>query len=429
MKDNADFDIIATKEFVTDIVKQCVKDNIKVIVEGKAKTFCITAKDVCLDQAKFDARSVYWCGAGMKAEDGHRLCGNHSVLSYPAIPEVKCSCNLKSNQYNSIKKTGYEQFCIYMLNQLAVISELNLGPVSWHNCSAILAKGKRNHVHHTNPQESNTQSTQTTTTNSYPTDAQIRAKEIKKKKEASMTDEEKKVSRKKKIQKQEDHHDDCGSDFDLIDDKKESLFCLKHAESEADVIDAYFIGQTSIADHYEDYNDLFDEEFHLSYMHGSEIEEDLQKQSMWSRRAKDAKHVPLSQVSVFLSQSQCAGVIDVMEICGGEGGVSKVCIRRKLKTGKNFDLISGHDLTTKASQEALYHYIQQHKPAVIIMGPLCTAFGGWSRLTRYTNPEGFWQKRRIGEKLANLCAPIAAYQIDHGRHFVCENPAGSELFE
>ena len=40
---------------------------------------------------------------------------------------------------------------------------------------------------------------------------------------------------------------------------------------------------------------------------------------------------------VFLTSTP-GQYIDICEICGGKGGVSKIAIRRRLKTGQNFDI-------------------------------------------------------------------------------------------
>jgi hypothetical protein len=117
-----------------------------------------------------------------------------------------------------------------------------------------------------------------------------------------------------------------------------------------------------------------------------------------------------------------------MEICGGQGGVSKISIRRKLRTGRTFDLVTGGDLTNPIHVKHLLDYIHKHKPLVIVMAPPCTAMGGWANINKVKWPESFDKKRKIGEALAELCAVVINIQLSAGRHFLLENPRGSDLF-
>ena len=56
---------------------------------------------------------------------------------------------------------------------------------------------------------------------------------------------------------------------------------------------------------------------------------------------------------VFLTSTP-GQYIDVCEICGGKGGVSRIAIRRRLKTGQNFDICVGFDLTNKDCVKQLW---------------------------------------------------------------------------
>ena len=118
-----------------------------------------------------------------------------------------------------------------------------------------------------------------------------------------------------------------------------------------------------------------------------------------------------------------------MEICGGTAGVTKVLIRRGLKNGKNMDIVIGADLTDIEHRRYVAEYIKRHKPKVIVMGPPCTAFGGYSRINKLKSSEQYRKQRRIGTIIADFCADIAEFQLKEGRHFLLENPAGSDLFK
>eukprot|EP00974_Lingulodinium_polyedra_P021620 2087602-Lingulodinium_polyedra.AAC.1 len=78
--------------------------------------------------------------------------------------------------------------------------------------------------------------------------------------------------------------------------------------------------------------------------------------------------------------------IAIIEICGGEGRPSQVCLRRHLKVGLNFDLRCGFDLLKPANVSYLWKYVQQHKPFIAMMGPPRTPFGPWAYLNRAVSP-------------------------------------------
>lgn len=73
-------------------------------------------------------------------------------------------------------------------------------------------------------------------------------------------------------------------------------------------------------------------------------------------------------------------------------------------------------------------YIKEHKPFAIVMGPPCTSYASWSHLNRAINHKTWETSREIGVKLASISAQVAMYQLREGRHFLIENPAGSEIF-
>ena len=66
---------------------------------------------------------------------------------------------------------------------------------------------------------------------------------------------------------------------------------------------------------------------------------------------------------------------DIVEICGGEGRVSTLAIRRHLETGANFDLITGWNLNDENQQNLVMRYLDNCQPLVVVMGPTCKPFG------------------------------------------------------
>eukprot|EP00969_Alexandrium_andersonii_P055514 2446329-Alexandrium_andersonii.AAC.1 len=102
----------------------------------------------------------------------------------------------------------------------------------------------------------------------------------------------------------------------------------------------------------------------------------------------------------FLADSEPG--TDVAEICGGRARVTRVCVRRRLRGGKNFDVECGVDLLEPAQQRALWAYLRRGV-WVVIMSPPCTAFGPWSRINRWRAPEAWAASLEVGEPLAALC--------------------------
>ena len=69
--------------------------------------------------------------------------------------------------------------------------------------------------------------------------------------------------------------------------------------------------------------------------------------------------------------------MDVVEVFGGESGVGKLCIRRRLiRGGEIFDLVAEFDLTRKDHQEEVVRYFDTHKPLVAVLGPPCVLVSG-----------------------------------------------------
>ena len=44
-------------------------------------------------------------------------------------------------------------------------------------------------------------------------------------------------------------------------------------------------------------------------------------------------HVPLEELNTYLAKAENKGIVDVVEIFGGESGVGKLCLRRRLRRG------------------------------------------------------------------------------------------------
>ena len=121
--------------------------------------------------------------------------------------------------------------------------------------------------------------------------------------------------------------------------------------------------------------------------------------------------------------------VHVCELFGGEGQTSRICSKLLgLRSGKNFELMCGIDLSNPNEVQSMWSYFHRTKPDVIVMAPPCRGFGPWTHLNRIINPEAFSEARATGLPLATLCAETATWQLSRGKHFVIEQPRNSAMF-
>lgn len=210
----------------------------------------------------------------------------------------------------------------------------------------------------------------------------------------------------------EEHFDDCGDDTSPLMENERDYF--------AKTWSCYSDLSSSDGDITEEMN-LYSGTFLASHCWGSD---EVHACSSNARHFEDFASACVYLRSTFASTSQH----DFCEIFGGAGGVCKIGIRRGLRGGRNFDLVSNYDLTSKAAVQALRNYVDEFQPRVIVMGPPCTAFGPWAHYNRVHAREAWKRSYDIGLPLAELAAQIATYQLQHKRHFICENPWSSEMW-
>ena len=118
-----------------------------------------------------------------------------------------------------------------------------------------------------------------------------------------------------------------------------------------------------------------------------------------------------------------------MELCGGAARVSQVCIRRKLHTGGNWDIITDCDLNDPKVQMECLKYIDMVKPLVIVMAPTCTPFGPWANLNYHLNYEAWHASYLLAAPHGRFCGHVALKQILEGRFFINEQPDPSWLYQ
>lgn len=90
-------------------------------------------------------------------------------------------------------------------------------------------------------------------------------------------------------------------------------------------------------------------------------------------------------------------------------------------------MVTGFDLCNKQRVAHLRAYVERDKPYVIIMGLPCRVFANWSRVNRHLRYETLLGARHAGQWLAFVFAELVCYPFRHRRHFIVENPAGSEI--
>ena len=75
--------------------------------------------------------------------------------------------------------------------------------------------------------------------------------------------------------------------------------------------------------------------------------------------------------------------VDVVEMCGGMGGVLRMTISRNLVGGENVDLRCNWNLLDPSHNKAFWSYLKSEKPTVVVMAPPCTAFNALAQLFKH----------------------------------------------
>ena len=122
----------------------------------------------------------------------------------------------------------------------------------------------------------------------------------------------------------------------------------------------------------------------------------------------------------FLSRHEVKGRVDIMEFCGGSAGVSRIAIRRRLRTGMNADIVCGIDLTTDRGRRILFTSMWNSTSRQSSLEHLRAH--QWAVGATTNNRETYIHNRRIGEEFANLYAKLCLLQMASGRHWLLDNP-------
>ena len=240
-------------------------------------------------------------------------------------------------------------------------------------------------------------------TNAYPTDSRERQKDKEKlNKEAGI---ENFVVKKKKIV--EDHHDDCGNSIDSIVTNLDTFHMWDDEESASDS---------------DDENDILDN-IQLHLFRGGD--------SLWEGDIASRIHtVSLSSTQELLAVlTRVKGKIDIAEVCGGEARTSQVAVRRRLTSGRNFDLVSGCDLTVDKDCYYAMQYFIRNEVLCAVMSPICGPFGPLGYLNKSINPDTWQRFADIATPVAKFCGRVACCQLRKILSFIQEQPYPSTLYE
>ena len=238
---------------------------------------------------------------------------------------------------------------------------------------------------------------------SFPTDSRERQKVLEKERKAAG------IEPVKKNKFVEDHSDDCGTDIsglgpDALNQYEEYHIELVEQESEPDSADELAFNLNIIG------------------MRGTEWDNTLPFDGeAMAHRVGYAYQ--LVQVLFGMGKG-----VDVVELCGGAGRVSKICVRRRLNTGENFDIVVGCDLNDPQTQKDVRHYYISFEPLFSIQAPTCTPFGSFARLNYHTHYDAWLRSYHEAAPHGRFCGEMALLQDQAGRYWLNEQPAGSWLY-
>ena len=264
----------------------------------------------------------------------------------------------------------------------------------------------------------------------YPIDQAVRQKEERKAREEIFAEEgltaaEIKAARKRKKLKQEERHDDCGSDLGPSDEAPMRIALALEASISSSLAYSCFDEVACCSDSAESSEGELDKVLNYNFCLHCLVGSDG-----YSRHSspRNSMEIPIIELCIYLSRSDMAGTVDVMELFGGESGVGRLCVRRRLVGGVSFDIVAGFDLTKKEHQEDVLKCVIDFKPLVIVMGLPCTGFGRWSHPNRKLHLETWGKSRQVAECLVEFAARVCKLQLAFSRHLLLEHPVGSELF-
>ena len=120
------------------------------------------------------------------------------------------------------------------------------------------------------------------------------------------------------------------------------------------------------------------------------------------------------------------GKIDVLELFAGSARISQCSAQEGLSVGQPVDLRTGFDLNTSRGQRMTMQIITDQQPDVVFMAPVCAPWCNWSHMKPYDQKMA---DRKKAMPMVQFVIRVAKYQLSQGRHFIIENPYGSDLWK
>ena len=239
---------------------------------------------------------------------------------------------------------------------------------------------------------------------SFPTEQKIAQREREK------STGKKRVVKRKKTKNVEQHFDDCGESLDGL-----SIPMLTLSEAVTTDEEGRSVEHPSLTAVLDDFRH---NSGYGSYFAG-----------VPQSGVQHVKAQSLQEAMIVLEQMPPSRTnADIVELCGGEGLTTFMCHKRHLKTGANFELITGVDLTDPQAQRMVKQYIAMAKPRVVVMGPICGPFGPLGNRNRVLHHEAWLKACETAVPLAQFCGEIAMCQLEAGRHVLVEQPYPSNLY-
>ena len=238
-----------------------------------------------------------------------------------------------------------------------------------------------------------------------PTDYKERQKQLAQQRKD--TDDQTTKTKTKRRKPHEIHHDDCGEKLDGLGN--DVHFADGYSDDDEDTLDEFVdnIHYTNFSQHW-----FIGSNVNLAMRDHGDM---LLFNSMCA-------------LEVYHGQLDKHGV-SVCEIAGGTARCSRVLVKHRVACGRNFDLVTGTDMTLHTEQEAFMRYRKASRVQVVIMAPICGPFGGWSYMNRQIHPQSWKQRLDYALKLGSFCGRVALAQYDDGRDWLNEQPTNSDLYD
>ena len=118
------------------------------------------------------------------------------------------------------------------------------------------------------------------------------------------------------------------------------------------------------------------------------------------------------------------GRVQVVEVYSPER-VAKVAKEMGMEAGLSMDLVTGWNFDKSEDREMAERYIREYRPTFLIGSPMCTMFSQLQALNMGKDPEKYQEKLRKAERHIQFVVKLYRAQMDGGRYFIHEHPAGA----